>query len=67
MVNVEFLYINIFYKVYHFNACVSISFADMYSFDSNIENAQLTYEAVCEAYLKLFQFLDVPVIKGVFF
>lgn len=38
----------------------------MYTFDSSIENAQLTYEAVCEAYLKLFQLLDVPVIKGIF-
>lgn len=43
-----------------------ISLADMYTFDSSIENSKLTYEAVSEAYLKLFQFLDVPVIKGNF-
>lgn len=36
---------------------------DMYTFDSSVENAKITYETVCESYFKLFQLLGIDVIK----
>lgn len=36
----------------------------MYTFDSSVENAEMTYNAVCESYFKLFELLGVEVIKG---
>lgn len=36
---------------------------DMYTFDSCVQNAELTYETVCKAYIQLFKLLDIDVIK----
>lgn len=37
----------------------------MYTFDSSVENAENTYKVMCESYHRLFQLLDVDILKGI--
>ena len=38
---------------------------DLYTFDVSVEQAEETYNAVCQAYDKIFQQLEVKFVKGI--
>ena len=37
---------------------------DLYTFDETLEKAEETYKNVCQSYDRLFDKLELPVIKG---
>lgn len=44
--------------------CREFLMKDLYTFDTDQENAIKTYEEVNDVYRKLFEFIGVPFIKG---
>lgn len=40
---------------------------DLYSFDSNIDNAKHTYNEICQSYDRIFQKIGIDFLKGNYF
>ncbi len=59
-----FSFIKSLFETY-FKIQIFVYFSDLYTFDCNEDEANKTYEKVCNAYERIFKRLDLSVVKGI--